>query len=291
MIAAFHAYKFTHFSSKEIVKTPHPSKLSLFQKIKLAIFGVDNPRPQNNKVPAQAFETVRLQSNKEIEAWEIKTEEPKGTVIIFHGFGGHKSTMLDKSDVFLDLGYNVLLVDFMGSGGSEGNQTTIGYFESDQVKSSYDYIKAKGEKNIILFGTSMGAAAIMKSISDHKIEPSKIILECPFGTMYETVCARFKSMGIPKFPMAGLLVFWGGIENNFWAFGHNPAEYAKNINTTTLLLYGEQDERVSRKEIDDIFRNLPGKKKLETYPLAGHENYLTRNNEKWVTDIKGFLEE
>jgi alpha-beta hydrolase superfamily lysophospholipase len=288
-VAAFHAYQFTHFSLKENQKTPHPTELSTLQKLKVAVLGVENPRPENNKFPTQNFKTVKIQSNKEIEGWEIKTKDSIGTVIIFHGFGGHKSSMLDKADVFLKLGYNVLLIDFMGSGGSEGNQTTIGYFEAEQVKTSYNYVKVSGENNIVLFGTSMGAAAIIKAISDHQIKPSSIILECPFGSMYETVCARFHSMNIPSFPMAGLLVFWGGIENGFWAFDHNPATYAKKITTPTLLLYGEKDERVSRREIDDIFSNLTGEKKLETFPLAGHENYLNKYKEKWIRDVSDFL--
>lgn len=29
--------------------------------------------------------------------------------------------------------------------------------------------------------------------------------------------------------MANLLVFWGGVQNDFNAFKHNPTDYAKNI--------------------------------------------------------------
>jgi len=111
----------------------------------------------------------------------------------------------------------------------------------------------------------MGAAAIMKSINDYRIEPKGIIIECPFGSMYQTVCARFNKMNAPTFPMAGILLFWGGIQNGFWGFSHNPAEYAKNINCPTLLLYGEKDKSVSQKEIKEIFANLKGPKKLTIY--------------------------
>ena len=79
--------------------------------------------------------------------------------------------MLDKSEIFLELGYNTFLVDFMGSGGSEGNQTTIGFLEAEQVETSFNYLKNKGEKNILLFGTSMGAVAIMKAIHDFDLKP------------------------------------------------------------------------------------------------------------------------
>src|SRR5205085_9033661 len=133
-----------------------------------------------------------------------------------------------------------------------------------------------GVKNIYLFGTSLGAVAILKAIHDYHLQPAAIIIECPFGSMYQTTCARFRIIKVPPFPMAGLLVFWGGIQNGFWAFGHNPTMYARSVKCPTLLLYGEKDEKVSRQEIDDIYKNLAGKKTLRTYPLAGHENYLIK---------------
>lgn len=291
IVAIFHSYKFTHFADSNIEKTKDPKKQSTGQKIKTLVFGVNNPRPENNILPSTNFETIKIKSNCEIECWSIKAENPKGTVVIFHGYSGSKASMLDKSEVFRKLGYNSFLVDFMGSGGSEGKQTTIGFREAQEVKSCYDYLRKKGESKLYLFGTSMGSVAIMKAISDYKIKPDGIIIECPFGSMYKTVSARFRTMHVPAFPMAGLLVFWGGLQNGFWAFGHNPTEYAKEINCPSLLLYGAKDEKVSREEIGLIFNNLAGQKQLKIYQEAGHENYLCKYKNEWTKDIQVFLEE
>lgn len=289
VVAIFHSYKFTHFVNAGTEKTKDAKHLTTFQKIKTLVVGIGNPRPENQVAPVHRYQTIKLNSNKEIECWIIETKNAKGTVILFHGFSGNKSLMLDKAEVFKQLGYNTFLVDFMGSGGSEGNQTTIGFLEAMQVKTCFDYMVQQGEKNIVLFGTSMGAVAIMKSIKDNHIHPKAIILECPFGSMYQTVCARFKSMNAPIFPMAGLLVFWGGIQNRFWAFGHNPVKYAKAVDCPTLLLYGAKDEKVSMREIESIFYNLSGQKVLKIYPNAGHENYLKKYKAEWTQDVKVFL--
>lgn len=291
IIAAFHSYKFTHFTESDVTKTNNPDKLSIGQKVQTLIFGVSNPRPVNNGNPSTDFTTVHLKSNRDIECWSIKTDSAKGTMVLFHGFGGEKSSLLDKAAVFRSLGYNTLLVDFMGSGGSEGNQTTIGYKEAEQVKTCFEYLVKQGEKKIYLFGTSMGAVAIIKAIHDYQITPEAIIIECPFGSMYQTVCARFRSMNVPAFPMAGLLVFWGGVENGFWAFGHNPTKYAKDITCPTLLLYGAKDEKVSKEETDAIFANLKGKKEVKIYQEAGHENYLLKYKNEWAQDVEKFLKE
>ncbi|KAF2341481.1 alpha/beta hydrolase [Flavobacterium tistrianum] len=289
IIAFFHAYKFTHFTNDNSEKTKTPARLTKFEKVKTLLFGVNNPKPKNKKVPSQKYQTIKLKSNKEIECWLIKNQKSSGTVILFHGYGGEKSSMLDKSNEFLKLGYSTLLVDFMGSGNSEGNQTTIGFKEAKEVKTCFDYILATGEKNIYLFGTSMGAVAIMKCINETEINPKGIILECPFGSMYQTVCARFKKMNAPTFPMAGILLFWGGMQNGFWGFSHNPSEYAKQINCPTLLLYGEKDKSVSKSEIDEIYKNLKGLKALRIYKNTGHENYLIKNKAQWSYDVNSFL--
>ncbi|HMH22333.1 MAG TPA: alpha/beta hydrolase [Puia sp.] len=302
-VAAMHAWKFTHFSDSGIEKTKDPKHLSFGAKLSALLFGVANPRPVGQALPSQPFDTVQLQSNKRIECWSILRDSSrhssrgshnagdstKGTVILFHGYGGEKSSMLDKSDIFQQLGYNTLLVDFMGSGGSEGNRTTIGFREAEEVMTCYTYLAGKGESHIYLFGTSMGAVAILKAIKDYRLTPAGIILECPFGTLYKTVCARFRSMDVPVFPMAGLLVFWGGVENGFWAFSHKPVEYARAVGCPTLLLYGEKDEKVSLGETEDLFANLHGRKKLHVYPFAGHENYLHQYKQEWTHDVGHFL--
>lgn len=289
IIVYFHASKFTHFENSTIVKTKDAHHLSMGQKIKILFLGIRNPRPENKITPNRVFETIRLKSNKKIECWFIKAISPKGTVVLFHGYSGEKSSMLDKAEVFLQLDYNTMLVDFMGSGGSEGNQTTLGFYEAEEVRTVFEYLKKQDKKNIILFGTSMGAVAIMKAQSEYKLDTKAIIIECPFGSMLETVKTRFKGMGIQSFPMAHLMVFWGGLQNNFNAFKHNPVEYAKGINCPTLLLYGLRDEKVSKQEIDNIFLHLQGRKVLKTYQNAGHENYLNKYKDEWTADVATFI--
>lgn len=290
-IAAFHAYKFTHFTREELPKPKDPKLLTVEEKMEKLVFGVDLPRPELKGLPTQHYETVQLKTNGIIiECWSIKAAQSKGTVVIFHGYGAEKSAMLDKSDAFLAMGFSTFLVDFRGSGGSEGVQTTIGYKEAEEVYASYMYLTKQGNQPIYLYGTSMGAAAVLKALRDYpRMLPKGAILECPFGTMYQTTCARFRTMGVPSFPMASFLLFWGGTLNGFWGFGHNPAEYAKSVDTPILLLYGEQDEKVSREEIDAIRHHLKGPNQLVLFANAGHENYFLKYKSEWLEQVRSFL--
>lgn len=290
VVAFFHAWKFTHFTTANVPKPGKIKQMSTAQKMKALVFGIDSPRPRNWRTPTQPYETVQLKGEKMIECWRVNADTAKGTVVIFHGYTGNKADMTDRSDEFLKMGYNTLLVDFMGSGGSEGNATTIGVKEAEQVKRCYDYLHANGETKIYLFGTSMGAAAILRAVSEYQLQPSGIIVECPFGTMYETTCARFRMLHVPPVPMAALLDFWGGVQNGFWAFSHNPQEFARNVKCPALLLYGAKDEKVSLEETNTIYTNLAGVKQLRIYPEARHENYLRKYKNEWVKDVSGFLQ-
>lgn len=239
--------------------------------------------------PTGKFTIVHIKSNVLLEAWHIKVAQPKGTFIIFHGYRSTKEAMLDKSDAILTMGYNVLLVDFMGAGNSAGNQVTIGYKEAKNVKDCYDYIVQTGEQNVYLLGASLGAVAIMKAIHDYKCKPKAIILECPFGTMREAIGIRLNRFYLPAWGLSDLMLFWGSIQNGFWAFSHNPIQYAGKIHVPTLLLYGAQDIKVTRGEIDAIFKELACPKTLTIFPKAGHESYLNQYAKEWKAAVGKIL--
>jgi uncharacterized protein len=290
IITAFHAYKFTHFYNIGEVAVKPDSLKSTWEKTKEALFGI-NFCKQKNDAADTAVQTLYLytKDSLKLEAWYRPVDSAKGTVCLFHGHGGKKSGNNLEAASFRKMGYTTFQLDFRAHGSSAGNTTTIGFNEAEDVKLAYDYIKSKGEKNIVLWGISMGASTITKSISDYGLTPNKVILEMPFGSMTDAVEGRVKMMGLPAQPLATLLTFWGGTEHGFWAFGMKPYEYAKKINCPALIQWGANDPRVTRREIDAIFANLPGQKKLVVYDSCVHESLCKKENEKWMNEVSSFL--
>ena len=190
---------------------------------------------------------------------------------------------------FYSLGYNIFLVDFRAHGGSDGNTCTIGYDEAEEVKLAYDYV-GRNEKNIVLWGISLGAATITHAISKYELKPAKVILEMPFGSLLEAVKGRVKTMGLPAQPVSSLLAFWGGAEQGFWAFNHNPCEYAASIKCPALVQWGRNDARVSKEEETCIYNAIATKrKKLVVYEHSGHQSLFANETSKWEQEIKQFL--
>lgn len=288
------AYHFCHLSDNEGNRTHAENLLTWKEKAKLAVTGINNPKPKNTISPSLPHDTVFIQSNVKLEGWLLKQPfyNVKGTVILFPGYMASKSYILRRAEEFYKLDYRVLMVDFMGAGGSEGNICTVGYKEAQNVKDSYDFIQKKyPNDSIYLFGSSMGAAAILKACKDYpEMKVSGIILECPFATLKQAIYNRCELLHIPGSPATELLMFWGGIQADFAPFQMNPMYFAKSVKSPTLLLYGAKDDRVKSWELDSIFQAIPIKeKKLVTFAKAGHDDFMSRERANWRKEVGDFL--
>jgi uncharacterized protein len=292
IVVVFHAYKFTHFYNNGEVEIKNKADKTGWDKTREILFGI-NAQKRINEQPDTAFTTITLFTNDSIplQAWYTAVDSAKGTVCMFHGHGGSMGGNNAEAAAFRSMGYTTFQIDFRAHGSSGGNTCTIGYDEAEDVKLAYEFIKNKGEKNIVLWGISMGAATISKAVNDYGLQPKKIILEMPFGTISDAVKGRLKLMGLPPQPVGTLLTFWGGTLNGFWAFTMQPQEYAKKITCPTLLQWGANDPRVSRSEEDILFRNIGNhNKKFIVYENSGHESLCKKEHEKWMKELKLFLE-
>ena len=276
-------------------RTNKPELLSFWQKITVLLTGVNVPKPRNVATPEQwgmSFETVHFQVNEEIklEAWYVPHLPSKGLILLFHGYAIAKASLLPAAKAFHERGYETFLTDFRGSGGSNQHSTSIGYYEADDVSKSIEYVTTRwGPRPVVLYGQSMGSAAILRAIYANQMQPAAIILEAVFDKMLTTVKHRFSVMGVPTFPGAYLLVFWGGLQNGFWGFKHNPVEYATAVHCPTLILQGTDDPLVTVAEAEAVFTNIPSQhKQFERFVGGGHSP-LAAHPEQWKSIVSQFL--
>jgi uncharacterized protein len=303
IVLAMHAWKFTHFYNDPSLR--RPSEQGLLATTSFILAGNRLPKRLNDSVPNLPFSVVPLTTvdGLALQGWSISCfgifedslatlrsnlNYHKGTVILFHGHGTCRSALLPEAKAFLKMGYNVFMIDFRAHGNSSGEQCMVGMKESADVKAAYDYVVKTGEKNIILFGVSMGAATITRAINDYHISPSKVILEMPFGSMLEATRGKLAIMGLPG-TLAPLLTFWGGTLNGEWAFSYQPAVYAQQFTCPVLLQWGRNDPRVTISETNAVFNNIKSSKKLVVYEHSGHESLLEKEPAKWLENVQLFL--
>jgi alpha-beta hydrolase superfamily lysophospholipase len=290
--AALHAYKLTHLhnAGEEVVKQ---APANIFSRTWRLFSGPTYYNRPLADVPPFAFSTIILQTSDSIpiEAWYCKTDSiSKGAVILFHGLSGNKGMLLSEAGEFRSLGYNVFLVDLRDHGHSGGDVFTYGYRESEEVKLAYDYIAQTGEKNIFLWGASLGAVEVAKAVYDYDLSLSGLIIEMPFLSLQSHLEWRARSLNFPQQPFAFFTCCWIGFENGFNGLGLRADKYVKKIHCPVLMQYGKKDGIVSSYETESVFKAIAsGNKKLVEYENAGHESLFRNDPVTWTREMKDFL--
>jgi hypothetical protein len=285
-----------HFTT-DTARTEKPENLALGQKIKVLFCGVELPRPHSSLSPEKVGPACRGVSipganGIKLGAWYCPGAPAGPLVILFHGYAGDKTSLVAEARAFLDMGCSVLLVDFRGSGDSSESYTTVGFYEADDVAAAAGYAQTQlPHSKLILYGDSMGAAAVLRAVAHCDVRPDAIIVEAVFDKMLNTVRHRFEAMGVPSFPSAQLLVFWGGRQAGFDGFAHNPVQYAAGVRCPILFLHGAADPRARLEEARRVFAAVSAPKRFKEFPNLGHESSLTRFPAEWKEAVGQFLKD
>jgi uncharacterized protein len=286
--AAFYAYRFTHLYSN--APSAKEKDKNIFSRTWRLFSGQRIYKLPMMDAPSFPCQPINLKTkDNSITAWYSSQDGAKGCVLLFHGYTTNKSFLLNEAALFKQWGYNVFLVDFRGHGASTGH-TTFGSQETDEVQQAFSFAKALGNKNIILYGVSMGAAVVLKATAEQKVQPTAIIADMPFASLQDHYKARARIIGFPSQPFAFLVTLWTGIENGYNGFDNAPVLYAKKITCPVLLEWGTKDPYVTGKETEAIFENLASKnKRMAIYPAANHESYLQVQPAGWEKEVTGFI--
>ena len=296
-LAYRHARAMLHYAPGG-VRTQKPEALAPLAKLRVLLAGVRLPRPQENLPPSalapetQAL-TIDAPGGVKLAAWYAKRRNFAPLVVFFHGYGTDKTRLLPEAKEIYAMGASVLLVDFRGSGGSSESYATLGVREAEDVAAAFRYARdhlPQGAPEIILYGQSMGSAAILRAIRAHGIAPDAVILESVFDSLLGTIRNRFRAMGVPSFPSAELLVFWGGRQFGFDGFAHNPVDYAKSLQCHALFLHGADDPRATLAEGRRVFDAAPSRwKQFVAFENTGHDSYLAQHPAQWRAAVHPFI--
>ncbi len=295
VLAWHHARAMTKFSPGG-ARTDPPEALTPSRKALVLLGGVNLPRPQTEHDPSSLAPDCRtlklngLDKAISLEAWYCDRGRTTPLVVMFHGYGTGKTSLLEEARALLEMGASVMLVDFRGSGGSSESCTTLGVLEAEDVAGVFAHAREQlPHRTIVLFGRSMGAAAIVRAVSQHGVQPDAVILEAVFDTMLNAVRNRFRAMRLPAFPSAELLVFWGGRQGGFNGFRHNVVAYASAVRCPALFLHGRNDVRARIEEARRVFEAVPGEKTMIVFEETGHESFLARHPGGWRAAIRQLL--
>jgi pimeloyl-ACP methyl ester carboxylesterase len=87
------------------------------------------------------------------------------TIILLHGLGDTNSNMLIHAEFLARAGYGVFMIDLRAHGSSDGDTSTFGLREADDVAGAVDYLLHRADVNgarIGALGISLGAQAALR---------------------------------------------------------------------------------------------------------------------------------
>jgi hypothetical protein len=272
--------------------------MSAGEKVKVLLTGVAIARPENKATPAALglrYESITLMlastSDEALELWHIPSVRDNAPLaLVFHGHGAAKDSMLNVAHELHGLGLDVVMPDFRGSGGSSRRDVTIGIREGEDVAAVVAFAKQRWPgRPQVLYGFSMGSAAVLRAVAHHEVRPNAIVLEAPFDRMRNAVGVRLNLLGIPAFPAADIMTFWGGARLGYNGFAHNPAADATAIACPTLVIHGLADPVAPRAMVDAIVSANAEHVRLGTLAGIGHYPGASVQPAAWRALVSRFL--
>jgi uncharacterized protein len=162
-----------------------------------------------------------------IHGWYVRAGqgEPRGTVLFLHGNAGNISHRIGSIRTFVDLGLDVLIIDYRGYGRSEGRPTERGTYQ-DALAAWDHLVVERGIEpgRIVLFGRSLGGA--VAAWLGKRTAPAGVILESTFVSVPDLAAELY-----PWLPARRLV-----------RFRYPTLERMPRISHPVLVVHSEDDE-------------------------------------------------
>jgi fermentation-respiration switch protein FrsA (DUF1100 family) len=250
-----------------------------------------------NWLDGKDYETWNIISDDglKLQAYYVSADKPTAkAALLFHGYSAKGKDMAGFARFFCDMhGYNVLMPDARGHGGSEGSYIGFGWPErKDCLKWIQRVVERLGEDcQIILFGISMGGSTVMSASGEELPKQVKAIVEdCGYSTLWGQLSWQLKRIyRLPCFPFmhaASLLI---KLRAGYSIREADALAQVKKSVTPTLFIHGEDDTFVPFRMVHEVYDACPSEKDIYVVPGAGHGMAGAVNTEAYESKVNDFI--
>ena len=232
---------------------------------------IDNYLKDQVEREPNEIEKVKITTKDKIDliGWFYNRDlEEFKTILFFHGNAGSLENRTYKLNHFKNLNLNFLIIAWRGFNGNKGKPNEMGLYED--AKSAIKWLKAKGikEKNIILYGESLGTGVAVE-IAQNK-NYAGVILESPFTSM-----VNMGKKYYPFFPVSLLL------KDKFESY-----KKINNIFVPVLIMHGKVDKIVPY-DMGKKMYELANEPKF--FYSQEYGDHMIEYDEKLLTALKKFI--
>jgi alpha/beta superfamily hydrolase len=187
-----------------------------------------------------------------------------------HGNSSARVEVLPQLSYLLSLGVAVFSFDFAGSGKSDGEYVSLGYYEREDLSCVVAHLRATNVvSTIALWGRSMGAATSLM-FGDRDPSIACMILDSPFADLTqlaEEMVEKGRDQGIvvPNFVVSvALRMIQGSVKKqaNVNIKHISPISHADKCFIPALFVAGEHDDFIKKHHAEAIYERYAGDKNI-----------------------------
>lgn len=211
--------------------------------------------------------------------------------VICHGYTAGKYASFVYAQMYMELGFSVVVYDHRNHGDSGKAFTTMGYYEMYDLQTVIDWCYERfGEHiQIVTHGESMGAATVLNLLTiDDRIACT--VEDCGYSSLKELLVYQIKkSFHLPAFlfyPPANLIV---RLRTGVWIRKIEPIRGAMFSRTPILFIHGEKDDFVPCKMAKEMYDARIGRKDIYIAKGAKHAESCVVNRTMYKKHLKAFL--
>ncbi|MDD3174704.1 MAG: alpha/beta hydrolase [Herbinix sp.] len=215
----------------------------------------------------------------------------KKIAILCHGLGCAKYESIKYAELFIKLGFTVLIYDHRNHGLSGKAYTTMGYYEKYDLKKVTDWcIDHFGKEcKIITHGESMGAATVLMHLEiDERVKLA--IADCSYSDLNLLLRHQLKQYyHLPCFliPIESCITY---IRAGFWFNKVSPIKAVYRSKTPVLFIHGKRDSFVPTDMSRQMYACKKKNKAIYLVAKARHAESYCTNREEYKKVVEQFLE-
>ncbi len=141
------------------------------------------PAPQDRPEPPPGFAEVILTAQDGIKTRALYKPASLGkpTVIYWHGNGDSLLGSLAGNRLLEAEGYGVMLPEYRGYGGNEGNPSEFGFYQDGRAAIAFLQSEGIAAGELIISGYSIGSGTAVQMATEHR--PAALLLNAPFRSL------------------------------------------------------------------------------------------------------------
>ncbi|MEZ5942621.1 MAG: alpha/beta hydrolase [Planctomycetaceae bacterium] len=245
-------------------------------------------RPEEVRLDPALVDSFQLSSEgQQLEGWYCSTEHGFGDVrrcaILFPGNAGNRGNRASIIQQWNELGYDVVIVDYRGYGGSSGKPSEAAFAADSHAV--WNYVTTERQfapEDVVICGQSLGGGVAIRLVHDLEakgVRPAGLVVRASFTSMVDA--GRYHYPWLPV---------------NLVLLDRFPSlDRISGIQCPLLFLHGQRDTIVPFEHSSKLFAQAPEAshngvpKRLVSLPNAGHNDIMHVHGEEVTEALRQFL--